>query len=56
MAYVINDSCTNCGACEPECPVEAITEKDDKRIIDAAECIDCAACESVCPADSISAV
>ncbi|HPL17835.1 MAG TPA: 4Fe-4S binding protein, partial [Spirochaetota bacterium] len=26
MAHVISDECTNCGACEPECPVEAISE------------------------------
>jgi ferredoxin len=55
MAYVINDSCTNCGACEPECPVEAISEKDNKRVINADDCIDCGACEAVCPADAISA-
>lgn len=54
MAYKINDSCTNCGACEPECPVEAIKEKGDKRVINAKECIDCGACESVCPSESIT--
>ena len=29
MAYVINDDCVNCGACEPECPVEAICSEDE---------------------------
>ncbi len=54
MPHVIDDTCTNCGSCEPECPVEAISEKDDKRVIDAEECTDCGACVAVCPSDSIS--
>ncbi|HPG51803.1 MAG TPA: 4Fe-4S binding protein [Spirochaetota bacterium] len=54
MAHVISDECTNCGACEPECPVEAISEKKDKRVINADECTDCGACAAVCPVDAIS--
>jgi ferredoxin len=54
MAHVINDECTNCGACEPECPVEAISEKGDKRVIDADQCTDCGACVAVCPVEAIS--
>ena len=55
MAYKINaDSCTNCAACESECPVEAISEKDNVRIIDADECTDCGSCMSVCPIDAIT--
>ena len=49
MAYIINDDCTRCGACVPECPVNAITEGDPKFIIDADACIDCGACAGVCP-------
>ncbi|MFD4749159.1 4Fe-4S binding protein [Streptomyces rubiginosohelvolus] len=26
MALTITEDCINCGACEPECPTEAITE------------------------------
>ena len=55
MAYVIDDTCTNCGACDSECPTDAISEKDDKRVINAEECIDCGACEAVCPVEAISA-
>ena len=55
MAYVINSECTNCAACEPECPVEAISEKDSVRIIDAELCTDCGACADVCPVEAISA-
>ncbi len=54
MAHVISDECTNCGACEAECPVEAISEKKDKRVINADECTDCGACAAVCPVDAIS--
>ncbi len=49
MAYKINDDCINCGACESECPVNAITAGDDKYVIDATTCIDCGACADVCP-------
>ena len=49
MAYVINDECISCGACEGECPVGAISEGDGKFEIDAATCIDCGACNGVCP-------
>ena len=34
MAYVINDECISCGVCADECPVEAISEGDDKYVID----------------------
>ena len=52
MAYIINDDCISCGACEPECPVNCITEGDSIYVIDGAECIDCGACADVCPTDS----
>lgn len=55
MAHVINSDCINCGVCEPECPVEAISEKNDTRVIDPAACTDCGACVEVCPADAIHA-
>ncbi len=56
MAYVINgDECVNCGACEGECPVEAISEKGDVRVIDAASCTSCGACADVCPTECIAA-
>jgi ferredoxin len=55
MAHTIVDSCLACGACLPECPVEAISEGDPMYIIDADTCTDCGACVEVCPADSIEA-
>ncbi|MGL4982381.1 MAG: DUF362 domain-containing protein [Treponemataceae bacterium] len=53
MAYKINDACVNCGACEPECPVTAITEKENVRVIDAGSCVSCGACVSACPTEAI---
>ena len=29
MAYMINDACISCGACEADCPVECISSGDD---------------------------
>ena len=49
MAYLINDECLSCGACEAECPVSAISEGDGKYVIDADKCIECGACANVCP-------
>ena len=53
MAHLINDECISCGSCEPECPVEAISQGDDKFIIDPELCTDCGACVEVCPVEAI---
>lgn len=52
MAYIINDDCISCGACESECPTSAISEGDAIYVINADECIDCGACADVCPTDA----
>ena len=52
MAFVISDDCIACGACEAECPVEAISEGDGKYAINADECISCGACAGTCPVDA----
>lgn len=49
MAYKISEDCIACGACAPECPVEAISEGDGVYVIDAEKCIDCGACADNCP-------
>ena len=57
MALLINEECISCGACEPECPNEAITEGDDIYEIDADLCSECVGahdepqCVEACPVD-----
>lgn len=53
MAYKITDECVSCGSCEPECPVDAISEGDGKYVIDPEKCTDCGTCADVCPTDAI---
>jgi NAD-dependent dihydropyrimidine dehydrogenase PreA subunit len=52
MAYLINDECINCAACESECPVSCISAGDSIYVINADECIDCGACAGVCPTNA----
>jgi len=54
MAMKISDACLNCGACEGECPVGAISEGAGKRVIDESACVSCGSCASVCPAEAIA--
>jgi len=49
MAYLINDDCIACGACEAQCAVEAIKAGDGKYVIDAEKCTECGGCADVCP-------
>mgnify|MGYP000942747412 CR=1 FL=1 len=59
MALQITEDCISCGACEPECPVEAISAGDDIYVIDQVKCVECVGhhdepqCQSVCPAECI---
>ena len=58
MAYKITDDCISCGACEPECPNQAIKEGDTTYIVDPAKCTECVGakdssqCAEVCPVDA----
>jgi ferredoxin len=57
MAIHITSDCINCGACEPECPNEAISEGSDTYVINSDLCTECVgfhaqeACMSVCPVE-----
>ncbi len=53
MAHVITNECVACGACEPECPVEAIIEGAEIYKIDKKKCTDCGTCAQLCPMDAI---
>ena len=54
MAYVISDSCVNCGSCAPVWPVGAISQGDTQHEIDPNACIDCGTCAAQCPVSAIS--
>ena len=49
MAYKISESCIKCGACAAGCPVQCISEGEDKYVIDPSMCVECGACAGVCP-------
>ena len=49
MAYKITDACIKCGACAEGCPVQCISEGDERFVIDPERCIECGACAGVCP-------
>ncbi len=57
MAFKITEECINCGACEPECPNQAISAGAEIYIIDPAKCTECVGhydasqCAAVCPVD-----
>ncbi|WP_308107722.1 4Fe-4S binding protein [Streptomyces antimicrobicus] len=38
---VITEDCINCGACEPECPNEAISEEDEIYVTNPSACSEC---------------
>ena len=53
MAFIITDACVKCGSCADQCPVEAISEGEDKYVIDADVCANCGACADQCPVEAI---
>ena len=58
MAYKITDDCISCGACEAECPNDAISEGETTFVIDPDKCTECVGahdtsrCADVCPVDA----
>ena len=59
MATYITEDCINCGACEPECPNNAISMGAEIYQIDPQRCTECVGhfdepqCQQVCPVDCI---
>ena len=57
MAYMITEECILCGACESECPNDAISEGEEIYIIATEKCTECVGwydesqCAEVCPVD-----
>ena len=60
MAMKISEECISCGACMPECPVDAISEGDTQYNIDSEACVECVGyfdesqCVLACPVEAIS--
>jgi len=59
MAYkILTDSCNACGACESECPNQAISHVDKLYSIDPTKCVECEGtydspmCADLCNTDS----
>ncbi len=59
MALMITEDCTDCDACTPECPNEAISKTTMSYVIDALRCTECVGahdepqCQLVCPTECI---
>jgi len=54
----ITSDCISCGACEPDCPNEAITAGDSIYLIDPDKCTECVGafdapkCVELCPVEN----
>jgi len=53
MPWIDKETCTSCGICAEECPVDAIAIENDGAEIDMNECISCAICHNICPVEAI---
>ncbi len=57
MSYKITPDCISCGACEPECPNQAISEGESIYLVDPEKCTECVGsfassrCAEICPID-----
>jgi NAD-dependent dihydropyrimidine dehydrogenase PreA subunit len=49
VSHRITEECIVCGACQPECPEQAIIEGAESYIINPEKCSDCGNCAEVCP-------
>lgn len=58
MAYKITEDCISCGACESQCPNDAISEGETTFVIEPEKCTECAGsfdkqqCADVCPVEA----
>ena len=60
MALMITEECINCDVCEPECPNGALSQVEDKYVIDPENCTECVGhfdtpqCVEICPVNCIT--
>jgi len=52
IAAVTEDACSGCGICVEKCPVDAISMKDGKAIVNKIVCLGCGVCTRFCPIES----
>ena len=53
MPWVKEEDCIGCETCVEECPVDAISMKNEKAHINMALCIRCGICHDVCPVEAV---
>lgn len=56
MVFKITRRCIKCGACESECPNNAVIEESDKFSIDKIDCRKCGNCIETCPNHAIEEI
>jgi ferredoxin len=60
MALMVTEECINCDVCEPECPNGALSQGEDRYIVDSENCTECVGhfdtpqCVEVCPVNCIT--
>ncbi len=52
-AVIIQDLCTGCGTCKELCRFDAVSESDEKFVVDALNCEGCGVCVDLCPEKAI---
>ena len=54
MPWVNEDLCVSCGVCVDDCPVGAITLKENQTaVINEDKCIRCGRCHDICPQEAV---
>ncbi|RLD17642.1 MAG: ferredoxin [Caldiserica bacterium] len=53
MPWVHEESCTGCGLCIENCPVDAISIENGKAKILMEKCIRCGSCHDICPNEAV---
>ena len=59
MAMKVTDECISCGACEPVCPTQSVSQGDSIYVINQETCVECVGhhdspqCVSVCPVECV---
>ena len=53
MPWINVESCTGCGVCVEECPVDAIALVEELAKINDDECIRCGRCHDICPNEAV---